>query len=179
MLPNGKVLVEGNSGWFYEFDGTNFTRTLSSFGGSLMVLPTGEVLIDGSQVYTPTGNGLQIWAPIVTIAPSTVQRGQTYHIYGRQFNGLSQAASFGDEFETATNYPLVRIKNNATGHIFYAKTHNHSQMGVRNAQYSLLHECRRAGGNGNRGEHVVCRYQWDRLQSDQHYGELGHGASKC
>ena len=47
-----------------------------------------------------------------------------------QFNGLSQAASFGDELETATNYPLVRITNNATGHVFYARTHGHSTMGV-------------------------------------------------
>jgi hypothetical protein len=43
---------------------------------------------------------------------------------------LSQAAAFGDEFETATNYPLVRITNTASGHVFYAKTHDHSTMGV-------------------------------------------------
>jgi hypothetical protein len=36
--------------------------------------------------------------------------------------GLSQAAAFGDEYQTATNYPLVRITNPATGHVFYAKT---------------------------------------------------------
>jgi len=130
LLPDGKVLVEGNSGRFYEFDGTNFTPTLSSQGGSLIVLPTGQVLVGGYAVYTPAGNGLQFLAPIATIIPSTMQRGQTYHIFGRQFNGWSQAASFGDEFETATNYPLVRIKNNATGHIFYAKTHDHSTMAV-------------------------------------------------
>ncbi len=130
LLPNGKVLVQSSFGRLYEFDGTNLTPTLDSFGNSLIVLPTGEVLLSGSQVYASTGGGLQIWAPIVTNAPATVQRGQTYHLFGRQFNGWSQAASFGDEYETATNYPLVRIKNNATGHIFYAKTHNHSTMAV-------------------------------------------------
>src|SRR5208283_3024778 len=62
--------------------------------------------------------------------PTTVVRGQSYLTFGRQFNGLSQAAAFGDEFETATNYPLVRITNNATGHVFYPKTHDHSYMGV-------------------------------------------------
>jgi hypothetical protein len=61
---------------------------------------------------------------------STVTRGTTYKISGTQFNGLSQAAAFGDEFETATNYPLVRITNNSTHHVFYAKTHDHSTMGV-------------------------------------------------
>jgi len=59
-----------------------------------------------------------------------VTRGKTYQISGTQFNGLSQAAGFGDEVETATNYPLVRITNNATGHVFYTRTHDHSTMGV-------------------------------------------------
>jgi hypothetical protein len=60
----------------------------------------------------------------------TVVRGSTYRISGTQFNGLSQAAAFGDEFQTATNYPLVRITNSGTGHVFYARTHGHSTMGV-------------------------------------------------
>ena len=61
---------------------------------------------------------------------ATGGRGAKYKISGRQFNGLSQAASFGDEDETATNYPLVRITNNASHHVFYAKTHDHSTMAV-------------------------------------------------
>jgi len=130
LLVNGKVLVEGNSGRFYEFDGTNLTPTLSSFGGSLLVLPTGQILVGGSQVYTSTGSYLQPWAPFILTCPSSVTRGQSYTVFGKQFNGLSQAANFGDEFETATNYPLVRIVNNATGHVFYAKTHDHSTMAV-------------------------------------------------
>jgi hypothetical protein len=130
LLTNGKVLVEGNSGRFYEFDGTNFTPTLFSNGGSLLVLPTGEVIVGGSEVYTASGSYIQPWTPAISIYPSTVVRGQSCTIFGRQFNGLSQAAAFGDEYETATNYPLVRIKNVATGHIFYAKTHNHSTMAV-------------------------------------------------
>ena len=32
--------------------------------------------------------------------------------------------------QNATNYPLVRITNNASGHVFYARTHGHSTMGV-------------------------------------------------
>jgi len=32
--------------------------------------------------------------------------------------------------QTATNYPLVRITNNSTHHVFYARTHDHSTMGV-------------------------------------------------
>jgi hypothetical protein len=130
LLTNGKVLVEGNSGRFYEFDGTHLTPTLFSNGGSLLVLPTGEVIVGGSEVYAASGSYIQPWVPAITTHPSTVVRGQSYTISGRQFNGLSQAAAFGDEYETATNYPLVRIKNIATGHIFYARTHDHGTMAV-------------------------------------------------
>jgi hypothetical protein len=43
---------------------------------------------------------------------------------------LSQSQAFGDELTSVTNYPLVRITNQATHHVFYAKTHDHSTMGV-------------------------------------------------
>jgi hypothetical protein len=59
-----------------------------------------------------------------------VTRGTTYPISGTQFNGLSQAADVGDELNAATNYPLVRITNTASGHVVYARTHGHSSMGV-------------------------------------------------
>lgn len=128
LLPNGDVLVEGFLG-AYLWDGTNFTTTLNT-QGSLLVLPTGQVLVGGYEVYNPTGSYEAAWAPTITSAPSSVTPGQTYKITGTQFNGLSQAAAFGDEFQSATNYPLVRITNNSTGHVFYAKTHDHSTMGV-------------------------------------------------
>ena len=32
--------------------------------------------------------------------------------------------------QQATNYPLVRITNRASGHVVYARTHDHSYMGV-------------------------------------------------
>jgi hypothetical protein len=130
LLPNGNVLVEGNSGRLYEYNGTTFTPTLSTFGNPLMCLPTGQILVGGSQVYSSGGAGLQIWAPIITSVPTSVTRGNTYRVIGRQFNGQSQAASFGDEFETSTNYPLVQIVNSSTHHVFYAKTHGHSTMAV-------------------------------------------------
>jgi hypothetical protein len=131
LLPNGNVLIEGSSGSLYEFNGTTLTREpFNSGGGALMVLPTGEILVGGFAVYASTGTYQASWAPTISSAPSSVTRGQSYQIGGTQFNGLSQAAAFGDEFETQTNYPLVRITNTATGHVFYARTHDHSSMGV-------------------------------------------------
>jgi cell division septation protein DedD len=43
---------------------------------------------------------------------------------------LSQAVAYGDDYQAATNYPLVRFTNNATHHVFYARTHSHSTMAV-------------------------------------------------
>lgn len=128
LLPSGNVLVEGSFA-SYEWNGTSLTQTLGTFG-SLIVLPTGQVLVGGTEVYNPTGTYDAAWAPTITSVASSLTRGSTYKISGTQFNGLSQAAAFGDEFETATNYPLVRITNSSTGHVFYARTHNHSTMGV-------------------------------------------------
>jgi hypothetical protein len=130
LLTTGNVLVQGNSGRLYEFDGTALHSGPFCFGGIMLMLPTGQALIGGSQVYTPVGNAQLAWAPVISSYPTTVHRGSTYTLNGTQFNGMSQAAAYGDELETATNYPLVRLTNRATGHVFYARTHDHSTMGV-------------------------------------------------
>ncbi len=131
LLPNGNVLVKSSRGYLYEFDGTALTRELFFSGFPiLMVLPTGEVLVDGSAVYQGTGNYRQSWAPTISEFPASMKRGSTYKISGTQFNGLSQGSALGDEYESHTNYPLVRITNTASGHVFYARTHDHSTMGV-------------------------------------------------
>ena len=108
LLPNGDVLVEGDSGTMYDFDGTHLTPDAAGGGSSILMLPTGQALVEtfSVEVYNPKGKYQAAWAPKVTTYPHSVNRGSTYKISGKQFNGLSQAAAFGDEFETATNYPL-------------------------------------------------------------------------
>jgi hypothetical protein len=59
-----------------------------------------------------------------------VTRGGSYVVSGHLFNGLSQGAAYGDDAQSATNYPLVRITNLGTGHVFYSRTHDHSSMAV-------------------------------------------------
>ncbi|HEY1428213.1 MAG TPA: hypothetical protein VGF18_01475, partial [Candidatus Tumulicola sp.] len=54
----------------------------------------------------------------------------TYTLSGKQFNGMSQAMAFGDEFQNATNYPLARITMTSSGNVYYVRTHDHSSMGV-------------------------------------------------
>ena len=70
------------------------------------------------------------WRPVITTVPATVVGSNTYSISGTLFNGFSEGASYGDDAQSSTNYPLVRITNHATGHVFYARTHDHSRMGV-------------------------------------------------
>ncbi len=65
---------------------------------------------------------------MITSCPSDVQLGGTYAIYGRQFNGLSQAVSYGDDAQQATNYPLVRATA-PDGTVGYWRTARHSTMG--------------------------------------------------
>ncbi len=131
LLTNGDALVEGNSGELYLFDGATLTSSsVNGEGSSLMVLPTGQVLIGGFEVYNGSGTYQSSWQPTISTFPSNVTPGDTYQISGTQFNGLSQANSFGDEFQTSTNYPLVQITNNSTKDVFFARTHNHSTMGV-------------------------------------------------
>jgi hypothetical protein len=142
LLPNGNVFVEGFDD--YEFDGTNFTDVtlLDPFYlGALTVLPTGQVLGAGyaylgvvynpALIYTPPGTADPAWRPVITrIQDENLRPGSTYRVWGKKFNGLSQAVAYGDEFQAALNYPLVRITNNQTHHVFYARTHDHSTMGV-------------------------------------------------
>ena len=131
LLPNGHTLVVGVSGTSYEFDGKNLTPSLYlGYFSHLLDLPNGQVIVGGGEVLIPAGKPNPAWAPSVTQYTHTVTRGSTYKISGKQFNGLSQAQAFGDELTSVTNYPLVRITNKTSGHVFYAKTHDHSTMGV-------------------------------------------------
>ncbi|MBV8221216.1 MAG: choice-of-anchor D domain-containing protein [Solirubrobacterales bacterium] len=150
VLPSGHVLFgaspgsDGDGLKYHEFDGAAldpapapaFAAQDATFFTSLLPLPTGQVLFtDGSttvQVYTPALSPASnpAWAPTITSAPASITPGVTYEIQGTQFNGLTQASAYGDESQNATNYPLVRITSTATGHVFYARTHDHSSMGV-------------------------------------------------
>jgi hypothetical protein len=131
LLTNGEALLEGDSGELYLWDGGGLIDAGVNTESQLMVLPTGQILIGGYEVYNSAGTYQAAWQPTISNYPSTVTRGQTYMISGTQFNGLSQTGDgMGDEFESSTNFPLVRITNNGTGHVFYARTHDHSTMGV-------------------------------------------------
>jgi len=168
LLPNGNVLVAASGGAanggyssppmaFFEFDGRKFIAqptipnaandTSSSI--SLLVLPTGQILsVDGSldvEIYTPDavdsedGDHDSEWEPVITWAPRRLEAGESYRLEGIRLNGMSQGSAFGDEVQDATNYPLVRLTNLGTKHVFYARTHDHSSMAVASDRVSSTH----------------------------------------
>ena len=147
LLTNGDVLMATSPEdispmTMLVFDGSNLTIVAgppnapndSAYSTRLLLLPTGQVLetdsTDDVEIYTPhVGRDLSI-APTITSVATTLIHGDTYLIAGTLFNGVSQDNMYGDDDQQATNYPLVRIRNSSTGHVFYARTHNHSFMGV-------------------------------------------------
>lgn len=134
LEPSGNVLVFGDSGALYEWNGKTFRQVRDVWGvGPPILLPTGQIMMLGAStvlLYNPQGSPEASWAPSILTYSKTVTRGKTYKIVGTQFNGLSQAMAYGDEFQNPTNYPLVRITNIASGNVYYARTHDHSTMGV-------------------------------------------------
>ena len=66
--------------------------------------------------------------PVIQTCPTNIVPGSTIQISGLQFNGLSQAVAYGDDSQTATNYPLVRIVNKQSGHVRYCRTFNHTTV---------------------------------------------------
>jgi len=111
--------------------------SIAAFEGRFLVLPTGEVLfttqdaVAGAQIYSNGETPLDAWRPVITTGPTFVNPGSVNNpISGRLFTGFSQGAGYGDDTQSYTNYPLVRITNNGTNHVVYAKTHSHSRMGL-------------------------------------------------
>jgi hypothetical protein len=134
VFNTGAVFFEWNGKKLTKIPGPPNAAGDSSFYGHFLVLPTGQLLFSDLstdvEVFTSKGTFKNAWKPTITSVPTTLTHGKTYVVKGTQLNGFSQGAAYGDDFQDATNFPLVRITNNATSHVFYAKTHSFSTMGV-------------------------------------------------
>jgi hypothetical protein len=160
LLPNGRVLCAASPGpqckylgptHFAEYDpDANVFLPVPDppnngnpvYYGRLLLLPTGEVLFSNSstdllgngniQVYRSDGHPRRDWKPVIyrRSLPHKITRGTTTTVTGIRFNGLSQAVSYGDDAQMATNYPLARLHHRKTGTVVYCRTANHSTMAV-------------------------------------------------
>jgi Abnormal spindle-like microcephaly-assoc'd, ASPM-SPD-2-Hydin len=152
LEPNGKVLAMLSPGLFQggcqfvEYDPTSNTLANtanptncpgdSSFVGHLMVIPTGQIMFtDFSglvEIYTPAAGVVASVAPTINPLSGTVGSPSTNTVLsGTQLNGLSEANAYGDDYQGATNYPLVRlVQVAAPNNVYYATTHDESTHSI-------------------------------------------------
>ncbi len=153
---NGSVLVMASPGFgnppstFFEWDGNKLMAIPGtpnapydgSYYGNMLVLPTGQILLtdfsNDIEIFTPSGKPLKKWEPSVAGVPKYLSAGGTYQAFGYLFNGLSQGAFYGDDVQAATNFPLVRITNVASGHVLYSRAHDPSTMAVASNQLNSV-----------------------------------------
>jgi hypothetical protein len=156
-LPDGNTLVQASPGifstpsHFWEISKVKKGQVIvtqvsdpatapqtSSYMGTMLLLPTGQVLWDNSQAspievatYTPKGSPKAAWLPVVSSVSSKLKVGSAGNaISGSNFNGFDLGAVYGDDGQMSTNYPIVSITNNTTGDVCYARSYNFSTMGV-------------------------------------------------
>jgi len=106
----------------------------------LLPLPNGQIMAinmganpqsGGIAFYTSKGVPNSSWAPVIDkVSDAGLSPGKSYTVSGKQLSGLTQGAQFGDEFESATNYPLVRVVNKISHHVFYATTSGFSSTSI-------------------------------------------------
>ena len=154
MMVNGKILCAVSPAAtsrnhfptptsFYEYDYLldSFTRVSSPTGGltltgsvyttTMVDLPSGQVLfsVQGSNqyyIYTPGGAALTAGKP--KIKGGQLAGTNTYRIWGTGFNGISEGATYGDDWQMNSNYPIVRLSLGAN--VYYARTYNWNSTGV-------------------------------------------------
>ncbi len=143
-VPDGSSIdsIFHTTTYFYDFNYTtdSFTNVGAPNGqpaynqpsGAMIMLnlPDGNVLlgIEGSnQYYIYTPGNLPLAAGKPTIDTIT-QAACNFMITGTLFNGISQGAAFGDDWQMATNYPVVSLI--ANGHTWYARTTRWNRTGI-------------------------------------------------
>jgi hypothetical protein len=151
MMPNGDVLfVAGGTpqlsnapSSIFEYDpvantinpvtvsGPNLNT--STFTTRMLMLPSGQVLYSSGSgarlyAYNPVGSPSSSWAPAIT---NIANNGSgNYTLTGTQLNGISEGASYGDDAQMSSNYPIVRLTNQLNGAVSFARTFNWSSTGV-------------------------------------------------
>ena len=120
----------------------------ATYQNVVIILPTGELLhTDFSstvEIYTPEPGYDARAVPIILDEPTlvgsgaepptapvpTLYHGRSYTLPMQRMNGISLGAVYGDDAQTSTNYPLVRLTASTTNHVFYCRTHDPSNRSI-------------------------------------------------
>jgi hypothetical protein len=156
MEVNGKVLLVASPvptsanhfptpSYFFEYDYTTntFSSAIAPVGGlggsdpiptyeaAMLNLPSGQIMYShmstSAYIFTPGGSPLSAGKP--TINTITLNGDGSFHLTGTLLNGLCEGASYGDDLQMNSNYPIVRI-NHSNGNKYFAKSYNWSSTGV-------------------------------------------------
>jgi len=151
MMVNGKILCalgsstnQAGPSYFYEYDYVANAFTLvtnNPFGGTnyyaptftetMLDLPDGTVLFASyySQlwIYQPDGAPLTNGKPVIKSVSKNLDG--SYHVTGTLFDGISEGAVYGDDWQMNTDYPIARLTNSA-GAVQYCRTYNWSSSSV-------------------------------------------------
>ncbi len=159
MMPNGKILCTFSPqavhdtefkipAWFYEFDylTNSFTEVSACAGGDTMDvrcsmtgmldLPDGNILVsvqNSNQYYIYVPGGTPVASGVPVINNITMISCDTFMATGTLFNGISQGAAYGDDWQMPTNYPIIRLENHDTvlgDLVHYARTFNWNSTGI-------------------------------------------------
>jgi hypothetical protein len=108
-----------------------------------LALPDGTILASGIEtnqlyVYQPDGSPLAAGKP--TINSVQWNNDGSLHLTGTGFNGISKGASYGDDEQMDSNYPLVRFTD-SSGKVAYGRTYNWSSTGVQTGSKIVTTEC--------------------------------------
>jgi hypothetical protein len=101
----------------------------------MLDLPDGSVLRDDCNspqlyVYTPSGTPLSNGQPQVqSVSPPVGTCSTCYLVAGTGFDGISEGASFGDDAQMATDFPIMQLTD-GSGNIAYARTYDWSSTSI-------------------------------------------------
>jgi len=148
VLPNSHVLFAAGPGYltgppsFFEYDPVansiaqvdrpaGMTLNIPPYTLTMLTLPDGGVLMKaGAAVYEYAGSsGTADTTFQPAIAGITRNSDGSHHLTGTNLNGFTEGAAYGDDFQMATNYPLVRLTDGA-GNVYFARTFNWSSTAV-------------------------------------------------
>src|SRR6185312_16197465 len=114
--------------------GADSIAGVTSHFANFLDLPDGNVLMGIDQepiskeywIYTPGSGPIPQGIPTINnIIPIDCSN---FKITGKLFNGISEGAGFGDDWQESSNYPLVRLTHGKR--VYYAKTTNWNRIGA-------------------------------------------------
>ncbi len=114
--------------------GADSMKDIACYQTQMLNLPDGNILVSVSQtghskqyyIYTPGSSPIPQGKP--TIDNIIDLHCNSYKVTGKLFNGISEGSAFGDDWQMATNYPVIRLTDGTN--VYYANTINWNRIGA-------------------------------------------------